>query len=155
MARRQAAECGDRCTVRALIQIPLRSGQGPRVSVGFRCFWSLSLGSRLACPPSRPYFRVCVLVAVFLSTDTCLSEPRSAHSIAVATGRTCHGALSTGRLIDGLPCDFSEAGSWSCRLVPVFVPSFSVAFVGLPVKIIMCILVAGSCAQTHPCGLRQ
>ena len=34
-----------------------------------------SLGSRPAFLPSRPYFGVCVPVAVFLSTDTSLCSP--------------------------------------------------------------------------------
>ncbi len=39
-------------------------------SVGFRCFWPFSLGSWPAFLPSRPYFRVCVLVAVSPSTKS-------------------------------------------------------------------------------------
>ncbi len=45
------------------------------VSLSFCTFLSsfrVSLGSRPAFLPSRPYFRVCVLVAVFLSTETSL-----------------------------------------------------------------------------------
>ena len=49
----------------ALVQKPLKSGQDPWVSVGFRGFRSFSLGFRPALPPSRPYFRVCVSAAVF------------------------------------------------------------------------------------------
>ncbi len=43
-------------------------GQGPWVSVGFRFFVSFFLGYRPAFLPSWPYFRVCVLVVVRLST---------------------------------------------------------------------------------------
>ncbi len=38
--------------------------------MGFRGFWPFSLGFRPAFLPSRPYFRVCVSVAVFLMTET-------------------------------------------------------------------------------------
>ena len=41
----------------------------------FRCFWSFSLGSRPASLPPRPYCRVRVPVAVFLSTETSLYQP--------------------------------------------------------------------------------
>ncbi len=40
--------------------------------MGFRGGWSFSLGSRPAFLPSRPYFSVRVLVAVFQSTETSL-----------------------------------------------------------------------------------
>ena len=39
---------------------------------GFWGFWSFSLGFRPGCLPSLPYSRVCVFVAVFLSTETSL-----------------------------------------------------------------------------------
>ncbi len=55
-----------------LIQVPLRSGQGPWISVGLRFWESFSLGSLPGFRPSRPYFRVCVLVAAFWSTETSL-----------------------------------------------------------------------------------
>ncbi len=35
-------------------------------SLGFCCFWFVSLGSRPTFRPSRPYFRVSFCVAVFL-----------------------------------------------------------------------------------------
>jgi hypothetical protein len=44
--------------------------------VCFRSFWSFSLGSQSALLPSRLYFRVCVLVAVFVSTETSLATIR-------------------------------------------------------------------------------
>ncbi len=59
-------------TVRALIRKPLRSGQGPLVSLGFLFFWLFSLGSRPGFLPPWPYVRVSVSVAVFLSTETSL-----------------------------------------------------------------------------------
>ncbi len=63
-------------TVKALMQKPFRSRQGPCVSVGFGCFWSFSLGSRAVFLTLPAYFRVCVSVAVFLSTETSLYTAR-------------------------------------------------------------------------------
>ncbi len=63
---------GRRDTVRALIQKPLRSGQGPWVSGGFGCSWSFSVGLRPVPLPSRPYLKFCGSVAVFLSAEASL-----------------------------------------------------------------------------------
>ncbi len=53
--------------VRALIQKPLRFGQGS--SVGFRGLWSVSFGFRPGCLFPWAYFTVCVSVAVLLPTE--------------------------------------------------------------------------------------
>ncbi len=47
-------------------------GRVPKFLKVFERFWSFSLGSRPAVLPSRPYFKVCVPVAVFQSTETFL-----------------------------------------------------------------------------------
>ena len=47
-------------TARALIQVPLRSGQGPSVSVCLHSVLPFSVGSRRSFRPFRPYFRVCL-----------------------------------------------------------------------------------------------
>ena len=51
---------------------PPQVGAGSLSFSGFRCFWLFFLGSRPAFLPSRLYFRVCVPVTVFLSTETSL-----------------------------------------------------------------------------------
>ena len=57
-------------TVRALIQKPLYVGAGSlSFCIVFGCAWSFSMGFRPGVLPSRTYFRVCVSVAVFLSTS--------------------------------------------------------------------------------------
>ncbi len=55
--------------VRASIQVPIRSGQGPWFSVGFDVFGRFCLAPGRLSYFFRPYFRVCVLVAVLLSTE--------------------------------------------------------------------------------------
>ncbi len=63
-------------SARALVQISLRSGQGPSVAVFVLRFWSVALGFRPAFLPYRLSFRVSVLVAVFRSIETlCLCMP--------------------------------------------------------------------------------
>ncbi len=42
------------------------------MSVGFRGFWSFSVGFRPGFLPPRAYLTVCVSVALFLSTETSL-----------------------------------------------------------------------------------
>ncbi len=78
--------------------------------MGFCVFRSFSLGSRLAFLSSRPYFRVCVLVTVFLSTETSLQgggvhlKTRRARSLSPWVAR-----------LEALPVTTpgsSRAGSW-------------------------------------------
>ncbi len=64
---------GTQYTARALIQKPLRLGQGPWASVGFQNVGVGFLGFPAGFPtPFWPYFRVCVSVAVLPSTKTSL-----------------------------------------------------------------------------------
>jgi hypothetical protein len=58
-------------TVRALMEV-IRSETGSLSFCGIQGLYLFCLGSRPAFLPSRPYFRLCVLVAVFLSTETSL-----------------------------------------------------------------------------------
>ncbi len=66
-------------TVRALIQKPLRSGQGPWVSVGFRGFWSCSFGFRRVFVPPGPILESAFLWPWFCRQNTpctgCLHMP--------------------------------------------------------------------------------
>ena len=72
------------------MQVLLRSGQGLRVSFFLRSFRSFSLGSQSAFLPFRPYFRVCVLVAVFLSTQTSLYWAGAEDIVSNPAGPSCN-----------------------------------------------------------------
>ncbi len=95
----------------ALIQVFRGSGQCPWVSVGFRGFWSFSLGCRPAFVPSRPYFRVCVPVAEFLSTSL---FPKRVALLAHQT--TLHGRCSAARLVAVSPTRPVCQVFWHMRL---------------------------------------
>ncbi len=59
-------------TVRPLLQAPSQVEAGSMSVCVFCSFWTFPLGSRPDFLATRPYFRVCVLVAVLLSTETFL-----------------------------------------------------------------------------------
>ncbi len=54
------------------MQKPSEVGAGSLSFCSFCCFWLFSLGFRPGFVPPWAYFRVCVSVAVFLSTETSL-----------------------------------------------------------------------------------
>ncbi len=62
---------------------PSISGQGPRVSVGCG-FCAFSLGFWPGFLPPWAYFRVCVSVAVFLSTETSLHNGGHDHKMHIS-----------------------------------------------------------------------
>ncbi len=63
---------GSVSAVRALMHVPHRSGQGARVSLDFLRLLVIFLGLPAGFPTFPADFRVCVFVAVFLSTETSL-----------------------------------------------------------------------------------
>ncbi len=85
LCRRFDAQNGP--TARDLIQKPIRSGQGPSLSVGFVICWSFSLGLRPSVLPSPPYLRFGVSVSLFLSTETSLhmGRPQGRTALSVQT----------------------------------------------------------------------